>query len=50
MSRLLNKLKKELQSFREPVPLGFGDIAERREGGLAGVIAGAGEETWCRSS
>lgn len=25
------QIKKELLSFREPVPLGFGDIAERRE-------------------
>jgi hypothetical protein len=32
------QIKKELLSFREPVPLGFGDIAERREGGGASAL------------
>ena len=37
------QIKKEIEAFREPVPLGFGDVAERREGGgiLGPIIAGA---------
>ena len=37
------QLKKEIESFREPVPLGFGDVAERREGGVLGPITAAAE-------